>query len=310
MKSKTKQLKNLFLVIRPYSLVDIILLAILGNVLVMDILKIDTVLLLDMFYATIWWTTVLFFTEYRKNKDVDIKILIIFTALLLGFTIYRNILAIILIALNAMLLYCYMLKSKKRIFALLSPIFRALLSLILLLLVITFHNSLNISFIYENLNILVAISMLVMARNLEGDVRDMKTDRYSLAIQLGKKRSRLLIVLLVVLASVIIFNITALPLLLFGIIIVLTLEGPSLHRIFVLTTMFFAAGYILYYIGNSPFIVFLLFIGVLLNFTYNIVPRTSVLVKRNLRNLEEKVKDEFLINHIDRIPYRYLDKKE
>jgi hypothetical protein len=287
-----EQLKHIFMVIRPYSLVDIVLLGVLGNVLASGILDITLDLTLDIFFAAIWWSTILLIVESRKNRDIPNIAVIFSSILLLAITAYRNSLAVFLICLDVLLLMWYSLKSKRQSIAVTSPIPRGLLSLTLLLIILLFHNALDMQSLSTNLSLLIAITLLIMARNIEGDIRDISVDKYSLAITLGKTKSRQLVISLVLLASILIFNITILPLLLLVLIMVFKPEEDSFHRIFVLTTMCFMATYISHMIGGSVLLPILLYIGFLLNFTYDSVPRTQSLMKKSLENPCGKLKED------------------
>ena len=287
-----ESIRNIFLIIRPYSIADVMLLGILGNVLVTGNILWNETLLRDMFYSLLWWASILLAVEYRKNDGISRNVVFAFGLITGVVTIYLSLIAFVILIINIFLLYVYSLKSKNEFMALISPFPRGCLSATLILIVAAFHNSLDASFIMEHAGILSSILFVTAARNLEGDIRDISVDKKSLAKSLGRDKSRVIVLFLIGISSILIGNPTVIPLLLFMALVMIKHEEPTFHRIFVITTTFFSAEYILYLIGYPLQIINLLYIGMLLNFTYPYVPRTKNLSKRNLHQPKGRLRWE------------------
>jgi hypothetical protein len=296
MKHHINNVTDLFLAVRPYSIIGAILTAIAAHVSVTHTLIPSIELISDVIFGAIWWITILLFVEYRKNPKVEPTFVLTTFGILLLIILLRNPLSLIFVLLTILCLLAYMNKNRKQNYAVVSQIFRAIIDISLFLIVLSFNTPLTANVIFKDAAFIFALGFIIAARNLEGDIRDLEVDNFSLPKLLGRTKARFLTIILLAMPIVIIHNPTVFPLLMLIAIIFIYINAQNLHQIHVLTTMFFIAEYIIHTIGQNLLLFHLLYLGTILNFTYEHVPRTRFLAKKNLANPLSQLRSDKLIN--------------
>ncbi|RLJ04958.1 MAG: hypothetical protein DRP18_04030 [Candidatus Aenigmatarchaeota archaeon] len=274
------KLNSSFILIRPYSLITILSIVLLGNVLSRG-LVIDICFFIDVVFGLFLWITGMVFTEYWHRKtDERIKIskhwlYIAFSALII-FSGIRNVWTVFIVLFLFGCNVLYGLKTKPVKLSLLSFVFRGFLETLLLVIILFFHG------IYDFLiyfNIILSVFLFTSARNIIGDIRDIEIDRYTFTKKYGEKISYALSVFLNLIGIVLINNfLVVFPIILAVVLILISPRKEHsyvFHRLLVLSMCFFVINYIADILKYSLLITNLGFLGAVLNITYDFVPRKS-----------------------------------
>ena len=279
-------IKKYFLLARPYSLVDIVLVGLLANLISSDGLFWNFSLLIDISVAVCWWFSFNLLRESVKTK-CEIYPSLMFLAMLILLIVLKNPIVLLLLFINLVWLYLYSLKVKSSLFGVISSVNRSLLTIILLAMILALNNRLNIEIISINLPVILSLFLLVMSRNLLADIRDYGVDKLTFPKKFGKKISFIVVDISVLIICILIKDLSVIfPLLLLFLIILFYRNAYFLHRIYIITSMFFLANYILSVINIPILINNLLYIGILLNFTYDFIPRTLYRKRKQKRNVK------------------------
>ena len=263
---------------RPYSWAGIILLGILANILVNNGLFLGSGILIDVSTAFIAWiaatSIVEFFHRKIDGRGMTSPIFpIFFVAFFIIISVYNNVLTLILIVIIIVSDVLYSMKIKDCFFSAFSFMIRGVLEVCIFLIILLFHSYYNIN---EVIPFIVSIYLFTNSRNLIGDIRDVEFDKYTFPRRFGVTNSYVVAAILALIPVIIIPNLMiTLPIILSLLTIPIVRNAYSLHRIFVLTTIFFYINYIISILNQSLILLNILFIGVLLNFTYDSVPRKS-----------------------------------
>lgn len=264
---------------RPYSWIGIILVAILANVVATKNFIINTDMFVDIVAALLMWFSTLFIAEF-VHKKVDMRgytnpllpvsMLILLSIILL----YKNFwtLSILIGVIVANIIYS--LKIRRWLLARFSFMFRGILEVSIFIVILFFHSFYSFN---DFIPFIFAIYFLVNSRNLIGDIRDVGFDKYTFPKEYGIKKSYFISILLIILSIILVHDIAIMfPVIIFLLLLIITRNAYILHRIFVIVSTFFLMNYILF-ILNPNTIIFsnILFLAVLLNFTYPLVPRRS-----------------------------------
>ena len=266
------------IITRPYSWVCIIFVAILANILSRGALILDNVLAFDIITALVAWYVATSMVEYfhgkidgrgLTNPMIPIISSIIFAAIL----IFRNPVTLIFLPIILFADFIYSMKIRKWLLSRFSFMFRGVLEVSVFLSTMLFNMNYDI-IIYTPL--ILAIFFLTNSRNLIGDIRDVEFDKYIFPKRYGIGASYMFSVALILLSILLLPDILLmLPMVLFIAVVPILKNAYSLHRIFVLSMTFFYANYISIVVGLSLFITNMLFVAVILNLTYPVVPRKS-----------------------------------
>lgn len=284
-----KKLGHYLLTTRPYSYVDIILVSIVAYILAAGSFSLDLKLFYTIIISILWWMFVLLIVERRKNGHINkFSALIPFVPLVILVAI-KSLMGVVLVLASVPFLYLYGLKSKNKFFGYISPLTRAIQTLLLFLIILVVNGGPNQTVLENNLDIILAIIIFVAARNLLGDIRDSDIDKFTLPKTIGVKASYAMVQILIITAIAIIQNIwISFPFIVMLVLIPLMHNGGLSHRIYLIASMFFLMNYIIAYLEEPITLLFLTnlsYIGILLNFTYNRVPRT--------RNLEKGIQNYY-----------------
>jgi hypothetical protein len=300
MKKHMEKARGMFLAVRPYSLVAAIMVAVLARAVATRSLTPDAALACDILFAALWWTTLLLFAEFRKNQQLDPLLILASFSLLVLTVLVRSPPSILIVVFAVAMVYWYMSKNMSRFCALTAQLPRSTIEVNLFLIVMSFYAPLTPAFLLGNSKFILTLALLIATRNFEGDIRDIDVDKNSIAKDLGKRSSRRLSALLLALLTALIFDGTAFPVAMLLVLTLICMDAPNLHHIHVIATTFFLAESALQALGENLMITHLLFLSTILNFTYEHVPRTKALVKRNLQHPKGKIRDEKLVEKMEK----------
>jgi len=268
-------MKTYFLLSRPYTIIEVILIGMLANTIAVGGLYFNADLLLDVFVSLCFWLSFLLLAENRKGRKISIYVPGVLFIVLIATILLKNPASIIFVILGLLFLYAYSQKSKNPILGVISPIMRGSLALVVFFNVLSFHQAMIEKVLIGNYPIILALFLSTTARNLIGDIRDYKIDNYTLPKRYGRGNSLIVSEALVVLSCLFIGNILVIfPLVPILLALLLHMRAYLIHRLHILASTFFLMNYIMFLIGISVIFNDILFIAVMLNFTYDQVPRT------------------------------------
>lgn len=225
------------------------------------------------------WCAMIYVVEYF-HRDIDGRITISLIWSVIPFLIalglslihdYRTLLFFVVIVGSTIL---YASKKNAHKLSAFSFIFRGLVELSMFLLVGFFYEK-QLSLLFAPIGLIVSIYFITISRNLVGDIRDTKYDKFTFPKKYGTKNSY--IVSGIVLLSAILFNNIwiAAPLIIPLVLIALQYNPYSLHKIFVISTVYFLVNQIAVVTGVSLILTNALFIFSLAFLFYESVPRKS-----------------------------------
>jgi hypothetical protein len=263
---------------RPYSWLGIIMLAVLSNVLARGSLVTDLTLALDVFTAMVIWYSATSMLETLHGK-IDGRGLTnplnaaISFIILAAIMIFRNPITLVFIPVILIADFLYSMKVKSPSLGHISFILRGILELSVVMIILLLN--MNYDFL-TLLPIILTAFLLTDSRNLIGDIRDVEFDKYTFPRKYGVRAGYAVSVLLILMGFLLIPNPLIMLPVLFIIPTFLVIRNAYMeHRIFVVGTTFFYANYVIFTLGQDLLLSNLLFIAVLLNFTYPIIPRKS-----------------------------------
>lgn len=273
-----KKIYSGILATRPYSWANSVLIGVGAHVLVTKQLAISQLLILTIILSFLMWIAGLTVLEFfHKKFEYDEKfpryVLSVAFLVLLIISTMEGIHSAIAIAVFAVGLFLYSGKTFSKL-GRVSFLFRGFLEVSLIWLILIFH---GISFpSSEHLVYMGGIYSVTGSRNLIGDIRDRKVDEFTLPVT--RPKLSLIISLGLGIGAGFLYPdlLTILPILTVLVItIILGINNAGkTHRIYILATLFFVLNIILKELVPELLIVTsIIFIGVLLNFTYWQVPR-------------------------------------
>lgn len=272
-----KRVEEYFFLSRPYSVVNVVLLATFVSFLVNGGF-VFTFFIRDVCLSVFMWVGSLFFNELIQNEKGRPKIDRVFLWFSLFFPIavalVVNYSAVGFVILSYVSSYVYATKNYRKIFSEFVFLFRGLVEVSIYATIVSLYG-LSVG---EHLFFLIPLYLLTVSRNLVGDLRDVKTDQSTLAVKRGVLATK--IVSLVFLFAAVALSpslIVAFPLMV--LIPLMLLDNAYLtHRIFIVGTTFYFGNFILTLLSTPGIVVLFqqgLFLSVLANFTYGYVKRSS-----------------------------------
>jgi len=268
-------MKDYFLLSRPYTIVEVILIGMLANVIAVGGLYFNNDLLVDVFVSLCFWLSFLLLTENRKGRKISIYVSGALLMLLIATILLKNPASIMFVVLGLLFLYAYSQKSNNPVLGVISPVMRGCLALVVFFNVLSFHDTITENVLIDNYPIILALFLSTTARNLVGDIRDYKVDNYTFPKRYGRGNSFIVSEMLIVLSCLLIGDmLVAFPLILILLVILSHMRAYLTHRMHILASTFFLMNYIMFLIDIPVIFNDILFIAVMLNFTYDHVPRT------------------------------------
>lgn len=264
---------------RPYSWIGAISIALLANVISTGNLTLNSALLEDVLITLVSWISAILLLEYL-HRDTDKRIrslspFIFILIILILILAYKNPYTLILLFLAIPVGILYASKTRSWFISGFSFMFRGIWEVYIFLTILFFHHYYNINSVFY---IILIIYCLTISRNLVGDMRDVKYDKFTFPNRYGLKASYLISGVLILIPIFLIKNlVVSLPLIFYLFLLALIRDSYISHRIFTLTTAFFLINYVAYFLNAYLCLAFIntLFIATLLNFTYNLTPRRA-----------------------------------
>jgi hypothetical protein len=274
---------NQFVLIRPYSIINIIIISILTASIGTGQLNLTSPnLILAIILATFYWICSMFFAEFlHKNIDnrkelYSNKFAIFIYLIFITFCLIFLPIGILIFSIVLISVYLYASKSKKGAFTQFLFLFRPAPEIGVIFATVALY---SISLTTPNIIYFIFIVYLIsISRNLIGDIRDINHDKYTLPKIIGPNKTYLISFVLLLVTSIItiFFNLFALlPLLLIGLLIITKTNSYALHRIYVTITGIYFCFFLIGFENSSLLITLLIFFNFLAYFTYNLVPREA-----------------------------------
>jgi len=262
---------------RPYTLPSIALVTILAGLIARGGIFLDYQLVSDLSFALATWGCMVYLNEAFHTDFGRIKIIfpipIAFFIIALIIAITRNPFAVVFLFFALIATFIYRLKSKNWFGSSIVFLFRGLVELSVFFAILSFY---SVDLIYQNVFIGIILLSITNARNLIGDVRDVAYDKFTFPKKFGTTLGLLVAILLIIIGIILTPEITiAFPLIIIAILIAIFRDGYFLHNAFVLTTIFYLSNFIYFLLSVDLLIPNLIFISVLLGFTYKLVTRRS-----------------------------------
>ncbi|VVB75013.1 tRNA (cmo5U34)-methyltransferase [uncultured archaeon] len=292
-------LKKYFLLIRLYTVINIILISLIPTILFLT--EFDVNILRDVAIGILFWTTIILgkevmhsSTDHREHTN---KIIPITLGIILVFCIgliHTEALIFLFIALITFV--CYSLKNKNWLLAPISFIFRGFLEVLILVTILSFY--LPILKIFETYwIILLSIFLITCSRNLLGDLRDIEKDKYTLPKRVGVDFTKIVIMFLAI-APILIIRFDILIPIFIVVVLLFTMKNDYLlHKIYVQATGFFVLNIISVFLINNTLLTNAGFFVVLLNNTYEYTPR-DITEKSNTKSAIKSNKIHDILNLI------------
>lgn len=264
------------LFLRPYSFVTPILAGILASVTSRG-LVFDTSLALDAALGLSVWCLINLISEFAQGDKTEVGKATLAGAFIVTFLLvfYRGTLPIAVFFLGLLSLPLYSLKTRDLPVSPISFLFRGFAEASIMLIVVFTYTGLSAISLQEIIPV-VAVYLVTCSRNLVGDLRDMEHDSFTFPVKFGENPARLISILLLAPVFYLIGDLLVVtPLVLAALILIFYRNYYRLHRMYVLITAFFVVNLLLSSTGGQIWILNLLLLGVLLNFTYREVPREA-----------------------------------
>lgn len=263
---------------RPYSWMGTILIGIAAHVLVTQRLTLSLMFGVTVLVSWLMWIAGSTVPEYMRKRyeygsEPNLLFALLPVVVVAGIALFFNPVSLFFVGLFFVGTMLYIGKVKYRTLGMVSFLFRGVAEISLILLIFSVHNTALLP--EPGLEFMAAVYCMTASRNLVGDLRDVGVDENTFAVysfDLAHTTSMVLAIvpILLILQPLIVF-----PL---GIAAFFTVflggSNPyTTHRLYVICSLFFVANYIISLLGGSLILSNMVFIGVLLNFTYDDVPR-------------------------------------
>lgn len=277
-------LLNQLILIRPYSVINIAIISIITIVLSTGQLNLqDNKSLVAIIIALFYWICSMYFAEFlHKNIDnrkklYSNKFAILIYLTFIAFCLIFSPTSLVIFLPVLLVVYLYAAKSKKNIFSHLLFLFRPAPEIGLIYAILTLY---GVNLGIKEINYFIYIVYLIsISRNLIGDVRDIKHDKYTLPKVIGKNKTYLISIIFLIIAGIITIKLNAffalLPILLISTLITFKTNSYALHRIYITTTGVYFCFLLNTFINNSTLVTSLMFLNFMVYFTYNLVPREA-----------------------------------
>lgn len=276
-------MKLYFLLSRPYTLVEIALLGLLANIIATQKLVFGIDLTIDVAIFLCFWLSLIYSTEVAhkdvdKRNNVSIYIPVVLFLAGISIVIIKNVWGLIFIAIAIMALPLYILKIKNWYLSGASFLARGIFPVMGILTVLSLHHTPIGIMLEQYWQIMMAIFLLASSRNLIGDIRDYNVDKYTLPRKYGVRNSFLVSEIFILMSCVMIGDLLVIfPLILVFFLILIHRDYKDayhLHRVYILASLFFLMNYNMLLLQMPIIFNDILFLGVILNFTYDYTPRS------------------------------------
>lgn len=271
-------IKKYFLNLRPYSWIDLFLLGFLAKFFTASRFSLETY---DLYMVGALLSLWFFFNlaleakhnySYRGKISVVPAIIFLLIAIVIGIIVKPY--SLIFIGASTLFVLIYLQKNRNALLGNCSSIVRGIISMSYFFFALAIYSS---EFTKNAVVLGISIFLLSMSRSLIGDIRDIKHNREAkkktFPVTFGTKVSKTLIIislLIVIILQSLYFNSIAvsLPIILFGIGLTFSRNGYVLHQLMILTTSFFSANMILFFVSENLLLLNILYVGIFLNFIF------------------------------------------
>ncbi len=272
-------LRNAFLLARPYSIPNIIL-VVLATIIISGKESLDFSVLIPIIIGILFWSSSVYLLEFAhkladgRQEFFSNYFLAIPTILLIILLFFYSPLGILIFALAFLSVWLYSLKVYDLPFSHLMFIFRPFTEIgIIFTIYLMYSNDFSSSFLYV---LIGAIYFISLSRNLIGDLRDKNHDKNTLPKKIGEKYTRLVSFLAGLIALAIIGpNFEVIPIILALILILFKVNYYATHKIYILLTTFYLSLFASRVLGLEIIIILIVLIAIILILSYDFVPRKS-----------------------------------
>jgi len=267
---------------RPYSWINAILLTLLGQLIGRGTIRLDRFMLLDVILAVLTWSACMYLLEYF-HKDVDYRTnppltpsLFLYLIVISLVILYRDPRAIIYLLAICIIVSLYAQKSINKYIGSFSFLIRGLADIFAILFIASSYGFPISNLESNHIKILVSLYLVTSARNLVGDIRDISRDKYTFPKLHGVNTSFLICLVLLFVSILTLGKINGIILVLILSLMMLKSRPYQLHRIFVLLSSLYIGALILEITATvGEMLLSLIALSILLNTTYELVPRNT-----------------------------------
>lgn len=273
-----KKLIDYLLLLRFYTVPNIVLVAILASVFARGGFFADYSLLFDVVFALLVWTTMVYLNEiFYKNEEDRLRIASVIPVAsfiaALAMAAVANYLAIPLLFVALIATLVYRLKPLDWFGSGFVFVGRGFTEFAIFLSVALFNSP---ALTNEIIVVGIILWLITNSRNLIGDLRDMEFDKHTFPNKYGMVLSRIVsIVFMLAAIALTPALLISLPLMVMIVLVLLHKRVYFIHYAFVLSTGFYLANYLSYQMFSDLFVVNFVYIAVLLSLTYKSVPRKA-----------------------------------
>ena len=292
--SELKRFWNWFVLLRPYSLVDLFLIFVAARTIALKNISIglgDLYLFLPVLFI---WCYITWLLEaehkhkFRETVPYWISTVVVLISAIIGAIVnFESLLFVLVVIVSTNL---YIKKGSISFLGRYSFLSRGLMEVGTFFFALSLFEKIS-AFSLEHILFGLVVLMVYSARNLIGDIRDMQFDKITFPATYGNTKSYLLSIFLFLTGALVLVNISSItvvfPIILFAVTLIFYDNGYELHRATLLLTSIVLINYALFIVDKIPIVLLdVLFVAVMANFIfYNYVPRES--------NPIEKVKSRF-----------------
>lgn len=260
---------------RPYSWTGALAIALLTIFFISNKLVLDWTLAKYVAIFLFGWVSLCLSIEvFQRDKTKGKTGLLIFLGLFFVeiFLISSNIFALTAYFLLFISTIIYSLKAKNFFFSPFVFLLRGVAEIGLISILLLLHN--QSPFDQKYFSLIIPIYFITVSRNLVGDVRDSIKDKFTFPKKFGISIAYAVSTLLLIPVFLFVPDLTIFATLVPVIVMMLLRwNGYFVHSFYVLTTLFFAITYLSVLSGYGALLPLILFLGIVLSFTYDLVPR-------------------------------------
>lgn len=279
-------LKKYLLNLRPYSWVDILFLGFVAKFYGQRTLSFSSSDILPAVGLLMLWFFFNLVLEarhgYKERGKVSILPAVVALLLSIGIGVQHNPNSLLWIGASTILVVIYLQKNRNQFLGTSNNVVRGLIQSTYFFYAVDLY---HVGFDTKIWILGLLIFLLITARSLVGDIRDVKhnkvANKQTVPVVWGVPVTEVIILILLLFSVVVTgeaFNNywLTLPAVLFGIGLLCTKNGYVLHQLMVVTCTFFLANLLISFTGQSVLFMNLLYSGIFLNlFFYPLLPRKS-----------------------------------
>jgi 4-hydroxybenzoate polyprenyltransferase len=273
MEKLRKQILNL----RPYSWVDLILLAYLAKFSVTGILSFSVNDIILIVEVLLWWFYFNSVLEMKKNHSYRArvpKILpILFLASMTVLALFVRTTSLIPLVVSTIGILLYLKKEEQKFWGITSCVIRGLIQVSFFIFILFFLKE-EIS--VDQIILSVVIFLLFVERAILGDLRDEKSDRerrkMTIVVVLGTKVTKWISILILLTSVLVLLHfgsvLATLPILFLTLLLFFYSNGYILHQLMIFTTSAVWVNCIAIFTGQNLVLLNLIYLGILLNLVF------------------------------------------